>query len=433
VKRVPTRDSLRIAVLMEMLEEMSQARGPEDAVRAYARRIRRVRPMDAFVEVVVGPRAGLKPGEFKVARSLRAADLSAYDLSALARHVEIEPLPVQRGGVVGDIVSRSEPQLIHDLSTGRDPVLGEHAAGMGSCLAVPIFTAGIVQEWWLMFRRGATAYDLSDLEDDLLIGNLFGAMTANLEAVEQIRGLIARLQEQFEEVARVQQSLLPAALPDIPGASFATSYLTSDQAGGDYYDFFPLGDGRVGVFVGDVSGHGPGAATVMARLHAILHCSDLRAGPAAVLSFVNAHLARTTTQGGYVTGLLGVLDAPARRFTYASAGHPAPRVRDAAGTVRALGGPVTAMPIGIIDEPYAVEEAGVDLAPGQTVAIYTDGLSESFSPERTMLGVDGLDRAIGGAGPTPQDVVDAVHAAVFAHTGKRTRDDDQTLVVFRVD
>lgn len=433
MNRIDTQGSLRIAVLMEMLEEVSRARSPEDAVRAYASRIRRVRPFDAFVEVVVGPRAGLCPGEFKLARWFVDNSAAHSSLADLTGDVELDALPARRGGLIGDIVARHDPQLIHALDLAADPVLGPIAPEMGACLAVPVFTDGRVQEWWLMFRREPDGYTLGDLEDDLLIGNLFGAMTSNLEAVQQIRVLLARLREQFEEVARVQQSLLPARLPELPGAEFATSYLTSDQAGGDYYDFFPLPAGRLGVFVGDVSGHGPGAATVMARLHAILHCSDLSLGPAKVLEFVNAHLARTTIQGGYVTCLLGVLDTAARTFTYASAGHPAPRVRDPDGRVHAMGGPPAGMPLGIIDEPYRLEEAAVALHPGQTVAVYTDGLNESFDDARTMLGVEGLDVAISRSSGAPQDVVDAMHAAVFAHTGRRARVDDQTLVVFRVE
>ncbi len=437
MKRIDTQASLRIAVLMEMLEDVSRARGPEEAIRAYASRIQRVRPLDAFVEVVVGPGAGLGPGEFKLSRWFVAdpalPGTTPAPATDPARDFDPADPPVHRGGLIGDVVARHEPQLIHALSLAADPVLGPIAPEMGSCLAVPVFTDGLVQEWWLLFRRDPEGYTLADLEDDLLISNLFGAMTANLQAVQQIRVLIQRLQDQFEEVARVQQSLLPARLPELPGATFATSYLTSDQAGGDYYDFFPLPGARLGVFVGDVSGHGPGAATVMARLHAILHCSDLSLGPAKVLAFVNTHLARTTSQGGYVTCLLGILDPAARSFTYASAGHPAPRVRDPLGRVHAMGGPPAGMPLGIIDEPYGLEEAAVALHPGQTVAIYTDGLYESFNDDRAMLGVEGLDAAIAASSGQPQDVVDAMHAAVFAHTGKRARDDDQTIVVFRID
>ncbi len=115
----------------------------------------------------------------------------------------------------------------------------------------------------------------------MMMGNLIGAITRNLVALKEVERLNKVLTAQFEEVARVQQSLLPEKLPDIPSLAVATSYLTSDQAGGDYYDFLPMpgksprdsGCGCIGAW--------SRRATIMAMLRAILHCYSGGDGSAA--------------------------------------------------------------------------------------------------------------------------------------------------------
>lgn len=429
VKRVDTSLSLRVAILLEMLEEVSRAEAPEQAVASYAARIRKIRPMDAFVGVSV---RNLEPGQYKLTRLYRGEEIGGKGASTTNPWKEWASIPAHTGGFIGEAIARQEPQLIHNLDVRHDPALGDHLADMGSCLVVPLFDGGQILNWSFMLRRGAESYRLEDLEDNLLTGNLFGAMTKSLVVRGQLRATNERLQKQFQEVARVQQSLLPASLPDIPGIKFATSYLTSEEAGGDYYDFFELADGRLGILIADVSGHGPGAATVMAMLHAILHAyPQIQDGPASVLRFANKRLAAAKVEGGFVTAVFGVLDPKTRRFTVARAGHPLPRLKGADGHVSDING-VGALPMGIVEDGYDISECSVTLSKGQTVVLYTDGITESFDDQRRMFGIEGLDAALEKCSGDPDCVVDTVYKSLFAHTGKMTRDDDQTLVVFRI-
>ncbi len=435
VQVLDTRQSVRLAILMEMLEEVSRATEPEQAVQAYAQRIGKLRPVDAVVAVSV---RNLSVGQYKITRRAQM-DLDGGNV----KHQIVDPwknwgkLPIFSGGFIGDLIANPEPQMLFDLDVGSDPVVGDFLADMKSCLALPLLDGGKVLNWTLQFRRDPRGFTMEELEQNLLTANLFGAMTKNLVSLDQINKLNERLKQQFAEVARVQQSLLPQQLPVVPGLTFATSYLTSDQAGGDYYDFFELPDGRLGIVIADVSGHGPGAATVMAMLHAMIHAypgDSSTADPANVMRFANRQLVSARMDGSFATAFLGLYDSKTKELVYSNAGHPPPRVWNAAtGRVAPLAGEST-LPLGITEE-MEIPTNHVVLTSGQTLVYYTDGISETFNDRREMFGEDGLDAAIrsaeGGAGE-PDAVVNAIHSALHRFNGRMTRDDDQTLVVMKV-
>jgi sigma-B regulation protein RsbU (phosphoserine phosphatase) len=422
--------NLRIAILLEMLEEVSRATEPEQATQAFAARIGKLRPVDGLVSVSV---RGLAPGEYKLTRRGRSAEPGG-----VIKHRVVDPwknwerLSTHTGGFLGELIAAQEPRLLTNLELRNDPVIGEDFGDMGSCLAIPLFDGGKILNWTFQFKREPQGFTAADLEQQLLQVNLFGSMTKNLVSIEQIKKLNERLNAQFEEVARVQQALLPKANPQIPGLVFATSYLTSEQAGGDYYDFFELAGGKWGILIADVAGHGPGAATVMAMLHAILHAHPgIGEGPAAVLEYANRRLYAAQMEQSFVTAVFAVYDPATRVLSYARAGHPPPRLKDTrTGELSVLDGD-GGVPLGILEEERLVQHE-VRLEPGQTVVLYTDGITESFDPERRMFGTEGLDAALTRCTGEPDCVVDSVHRALFEHTGSRTRADDQTLVVFKV-
>ncbi len=422
--------SLRIAILLEMLEEVSRATEPEHAVQAYVARIGKLRPVDGMVAASV---RNMPPGQYKLTRRGRTTEPGGP-----FKHQIVDPwknwnrLRACSGGFLGAIIAAEEPRLLTNIDLSDDPVLGEEFADMRSCLAIPIFDGGKVLNWVFQFKVDPDGFREDDLEQQLLSVNLFGSMTKNLVSIDQIRKLNDRLNAQFEEVARVQQALLPKANPLIPGLAFATSYLTSEQAGGDYYDFFELPGDRWGILIADVAGHGPGAATVMAMLHAILHAhGGIDDGPARVLDYANTRLCAAQMERSFVTAIFAVYDPSALTLTYARAGHPPPRLKDTrTGEVSVLDGDA-GVPLGIL-ESDRFEQHEVRLEPGQTVVLYTDGITEAFNERREMFGTDGLDRALRKCSGEPDCIVDSVHAALFAHTGSRMRDDDQTLVIFKV-
>ena len=123
----------------------------------------------------------------------------------------------------------------------------------------------------VLFRDQPYAFDRAELPDLVWRTNLFGRATGNLVLKQELQRAYEDLDRELKIVADIQRSLLPAELPKIPSLDLATYYRPSRRAGGDYYDFFPLPDGKWGIFVGDVSGHGTPAAVLMAVTHCIAH------------------------------------------------------------------------------------------------------------------------------------------------------------------
>ncbi len=427
---VLTDPKARLALVRELLEDVSRAEEPGQIQLAF-RRMWQLYPVDLYVSASI---RGMPEGQYKVTRMIDTREVarSADDGAAIyARHdpwKEWSRLPSHTGGLLGEIMTSGEPGLVRLDSVADDPVLGNAAAEMQAVLTTPIFDRGRPLNWAFQFVRDAEAFNDEALELFVMVANLSGTATRNLVAVRQAEQATSRLRGQFEEVARVQQSLLPRQLPDIPGLTLATSYLTSDQAGGDYYDFFPFEDGRWGILIADVSGHGAAAATVMAMLHAILHAyegSGLH--PHLVLEHANSRLVAAGLEGAFTTAFLGIYDPSTGEFQFSRAGHNPPRwKRGVSGEVLSIE-EAGSLPLGVF-EPLGATSASIRLEPGDTIVLYTDGITESFNEKREMFGVDGLDAALEGCSGQPACVVDSVHAALYDHTHSRTRDDDQTIV-----
>ncbi|MBX3358338.1 MAG: serine/threonine-protein phosphatase [Phycisphaeraceae bacterium] len=423
----------RLTIILEMLRAVSRQTDPNLASFEFSSRYWRLRHFDFFLSLST---RGLDKGQYKITRRRSVQQILAdIDRGGPAQNpwAEWSSNPVLTGGFLGEIIAKAEPQLFRNLRLTNDPVVGDLLAEMGSCIAVPLYDSGEPLNWALTFRREPDGLDEEDLEESLMVGNLVGTSTRNLVAANEVRRLNATLRAQFDEVARVQQSLLPAAHPEIPGLKLATSYLPSDVAGGDYYDFFELPGGRWGILIADASGHGVGAATVMAMLHAILHAYDgLAHGPAAVMQYANKRLTAARMDGAFVTGVFATYDPATHRLSYARAGHPAPLVKDGrSGAVYPLEGAAT-LPMGITDD-YDVAEASVTLRPGDTVVMYTDGITEAFAPgTKSMFGTAGMIDAMLHCSGDPDCIVDSIHSALYKFTGVRTRADDQTLVALQV-
>jgi sigma-B regulation protein RsbU (phosphoserine phosphatase) len=424
---VDTRDNLRIASLIDMFQSISVATDPSEVVRLLRRHVRRT---DEYATGVINVSTrGLEPGSYKITRRWLTDD---FENDRTNPWRDWDSLPTHRGGFLGEVIRFNYPELIHHLDIRNDPILGNDIATFGSCMVIPTFLEGKVSHWSIFLHPLPEGFTVADLEQRILTTNLVGSAVRHLVVAKEVQVLNGALTQQFEQVARVQQSLLPDKIPQVPGLKIATSYLTSDQAGGDYYDFFRLPDDRWGFLIADVSGHGAGAATVMAMLHAILHSYDrLADGPASVLRYANARLVDAHMDGGFVTALFAVYDPRTRELRFSRAGHPEPLLKEGGtGAVRRLAG-AAYLPLGIFDE-YRVEETSLTLHPLDTVILYTDGITEAFNTAKEMFGIEGLDAAMTECSGEPDCAVDSIHTALYKHTNSRSRADDQTLVVLRV-
>jgi anti-sigma regulatory factor (Ser/Thr protein kinase) len=225
----------------------------------------------------------------------------------------------------------------------------------------------------------------------------------------------------------LQRTLLPAALPDVPGISVTGRYLPGAEGlriGGDWYDALVMRDGRVFLAIGDVVGHGVRAASSMGRLRNALELYAVdEQSPAVMLANLNRHFSALPDADMATVGVL-VYEPNTGEVRFASAGHPPPLVREADGSVRYLeaprGMPVCASPRALYDETVTV------LRPGATLLLYTDGLVERRR-ESLDAGLARLADAVAGA---PDDVeLLADHVIDRQLSGQESTDDVALLVV----
>ncbi len=245
---------------------------------------------------------------------------------------------------------------------------------------------------------------------------------------------LRRAAEEVEHVAAVaetlQRSLLPERLPEIPGLSSAARYVAGSadaQVGGDWYDVIMLRDGRAGIAIGDVVGHGLDAAARMARLQNGLRAYALEGlRPSLVLERMNG-FAREAGGGMMATLLYAIVDSDEGSLRMASAGHPPPLVIGPEGEAYFAEGP-TGSPLGVIPFP-SYEESSVPLRPGTTVLIYTDGLIER--PEVPLeVGLDWLRGFASGVPAQPDELCGAVIQARFRDAPPR---DDVAMLAVRLE
>jgi sigma-B regulation protein RsbU (phosphoserine phosphatase) len=242
------------------------------------------------------------------------------------------------------------------------------------------------------------------------------------------------VERELKVVGDIQRSLLPTELPHIPTLQLAAHYQTSQRAGGDYYDFFPLENGRWGILIADVSGHGTPAAVLMAVTHSIAHTHhEEPEPPSRLLTFLNRHLSAryTSGTGTFVTAFYGIYDPSNRTLTYSRAGHTAPRVkRCSTGEVEAID-KASFLPLGIDgDEEY--EDDVEQLEPEDVLVFYTDGITEARSPSGDFFGPERLDLILSRCEDDVESVIRGVMLAVEEFTEDRAPTDDQTLLVAKV-
>lgn len=239
-----------------------------------------------------------------------------------------------------------------------------------------------------------------------------------------------RLKKDLEFARTIQEGFLPAAPPTIPGWEFAAQYRAAQEVGGDFYDFIPLGQGQMGVLLGDVSGKGVPAALFMARL-----MSDFRfyatalSSPGEVVGRINQILVERSRRGMFVTLCYLLIDLAQAKVTVVNAGHLAPLVRRADGELVHIEGAANT-PLGILAE-QTFAEWHHSLAPGDTVVLMTDGILEAMNRKGELFGAKRLHRVVAGAGRSAEQTGKSIFAAVHRFSRGAPQHDDLTLICFR--
>ena len=222
---------------------------------------------------------------------------------------------------------------------------------------------------------------------------------------------------------------MPESVPKLDGWPIATYYGPAREVGGGFYDFLELSSGRLGLIVGDATGHGMPAALVMATTRGMLRAVvQSLESPGEVLAQVNEALAADIPPSTFVTCLYGILDPESGRFVYANAGHnlPCRRHNGQADELRARRMPLGLMPGTGYEEKEAVLEVG------DSVLFYSDGLVEAHNPQREMFGFPRLRRLVVEHAAEEGSLVDLLMDELRSFTGNEwEQEDDITLVTLR--
>jgi serine phosphatase RsbU (regulator of sigma subunit) len=241
-----------------------------------------------------------------------------------------------------------------------------------------------------------------------------------------------KLEHELALAREIQMSLLPKELPRFGGYDFGARLLPMMQVGGDFYDFIALDERRIGVAVGDVSGHGVSAALIMAITVALLRAGACRGcSPAEVLTAVNAQLLNLGANGMFVTALYGTLDIDSGEFTYARAGHEPVLMTGADGLDAGYDDNGGGRLLGLFDT-VALQEATVRLSASGALVLFTDGVIEARSAAREFFGEDRLSElAAAHSGLGAQALCDRIVEAVKEHAGGQAQSDDITVIAIR--
>jgi PAS domain S-box-containing protein len=239
-------------------------------------------------------------------------------------------------------------------------------------------------------------------------------------------------QEQFRVAREIQQRLFPKSAPACPGFDIAGASFPAEATGGDYFDYLPMLHGRLGIVVGDVTGHGVGPALLMAETRAYLRVlAGRREDPGEILTRANGILAEDVGSERFITLFLGRLDPNARSWTYASAGHPAGYLLNASGQIEAVF-KRTGIPLGMRPDTDYNSTAEITLNPGTIAILLTDGLEETAAPDDTLFGLDRiLELVRQHRQRSATEIVQAIYEAVRAFAAHAPQLDDITLIVIK--
>lgn len=230
------------------------------------------------------------------------------------------------------------------------------------------------------------------------------ALAIQNDLLQQEMVVRERLETEVQLARQIQQTFIPQSLPQHDGWQIAARWRTARQVGGDFYDVIELPNGKLGLFIADVADKGMPAALFMALTRTLVRAAVIEMdSPAEVLRRVNDQLLPDTQQGMFVTAVYGVLDPENGEFTYVNAGHNPPFwVKNNGDPSTGSGRSIekltrTAVALGVLEQPN-MQQRTISLSSGDTLLLYTDGLTEAFSEAGELFGDARLMDALGAIG-----------------------------------
>jgi serine phosphatase RsbU (regulator of sigma subunit) len=293
-------------------------------------------------------------------------------------------------------------------------------------------------------RQGDFTHKIAVTTQDQLgeLAASFNSMTDSIEELLLQAAEKKRLEEELRIAHEIQMSLLPQGPLLMAGLTVSALCVPAREVGGDYYDFLPLDDHRVGVLIADVSGKGTSAALYMAELKGlVLSLSEIHSSPRALLIAANRIIAHHLDARSFITMTYAVIDLRDRTMTYARAGHtpliyaPGPGAASRRVQILAPDGMVVGLKLdnGEMFERLLVEET-LDLNAGDLCLFFTDGISEAMNVHDDCFGEDRLGQLIEDHAHLPSDELrERMLREIAAFVGDAPQHDDMTMILLKVD
>lgn len=318
-----------------------------------------------------------------------------------------------------------------DNSGDFDPSQSMINLDIRSVMCVPLrLTQGEKGALYVDARATERPFAKGDLRFFEAFADMLAIVGRNREAVEE-RLRNERMARDLELVREIQDRLLPGEPLQAGGYSALGRVIAADEAGGDYFDYFDLPDGRVALAVGDVTGHGAGPALLMASGRAYLRSHAQQADAAdRMLCRLNRQIESDTDADRFISLFLGLLDPRTHEFSWCNAGHPPALVVRADGTTITCRN--TGMALGMTDEDVFQPGEPITLEPGDTVVLYTDGITELRQGDE-QYGTERLEASIRQhLGGTTAELLDGLFRDARAWAGsEHPGQDDLTVAILR--
>ncbi len=348
----------------------------------------------------------------------------------------VRGLRFQKGhGIAGWVLDNDQSLIVHDVRGDARWFEGIDLSAdfeTRSIICAPLRARdrllGIVE---LLNKEGGQRFDEWDLSLLQVFANQVGIAVDNArlhrEALER-----RRIETELVLATRIQKGLLPETLPQPDGYELAGMSVACEEVAGDYYDAIPLGDGRLGLAIADVSGKGIPAALLMSSVRTALHAEARSGLPLPdILAEMNTLLYREGS-GMFATCVYAVLDTRTRLLRAVNAGHNFPFLLRADGTCEKLpstGVPLGLLPVGLM--PFTDQE--VLLGPGDALVLYTDGVPEAARTDGEQFGDDRLEQLVcDSRGLSADTLRQRIYDEVLSFIGEAHRSDDITVMVLKV-
>lgn len=299
-----------------------------------------------------------------------------------------------------------------------------------SVLCVPMLTRSALKGVLTVYnKKGENGFTDGDQRLLAIIAQQSAQVVENARLYEEERALL-KVQEEYKLASQIQSDLLPKGPPKLSGYDVAGATFPARTIGGDYYDFIQLDDRHCAVCLGDVSGKGLPAALLMANLQASLRIhTHVGTSVGECISRSNKHLFQSTGAEKFATLFYGMLDIEKNTLYYCNAGHEPPfLISSGSEPVRLTEGGTM---IGIM-ESFPFQESSVQFKPGDTLVVYSDGVSEAMNADKEQFGEDRIEELlVNSFGENAKELADTMIKAVRAHAGNAPQFDDITILLIR--